>query len=128
MSGKIIKKIGFSSGIGAGIGIIISSVIIFLIAAVLSAMDIPAMMIAPATVFAIAGGSFFGGFVSSKICGEKGIVCGAFSGVIFFAVLLLAGTFFEGGNFGTGGIIKTAMIMISCMTGGIIGVNYIKRK
>ena len=128
MSDKIIRKIAVGSGIGAGTGMLFSSIIIILIAAVLAMANVPAMLIAPSTVLATAIGAFFGGFISAKICGEKGIICGAVSGVIFFMVLWIAGGIMGTGDFGTGMIIKALMIIGCGSFGGIIGVNYIGRK
>ena len=128
MSDKIIRKFATGSGIGAGIGMVISSIIIIMIAAVLAVANIPAMLIAPSTVFAIAVGSFCGGFASSRICGEKGMISGMISGIIFFLFLLATGGIIGIGDFGTGMIIKAIMVTCAGSLGGIIGVNYIKRK
>ena len=107
---------------------LVSAVIIIIIAAILAAANVPAMLIAPSTVFATAFGAFSGGFVSSRICGEKGIVSGAISGIIFFAVIWATGGIMGIGDFGTGMIIKAIMVIGTASFGGIIGVNYIKRK
>ena len=56
MSGKILKKIALSTGIGTGIGMLFSSFLIIIMALVLAVGDIPAMLISPATVFAVATG------------------------------------------------------------------------
>ena len=128
MSGKILKKIALSTGIGTGIGMLFSSLTIVLMALVLSVGDIPAMLIAPATVFAIAFGGFIGGFVSARLCGEKGLVCGMISGVIFVLFLWIFGTIFSSGEPGVGIVIKTLLLILAGSLGGIIGVNYIKRK
>ena len=128
MSGKIFKKIALSTGIGTGIGMIFSSLTIVIMALVLSVGDIPAMLIAPATVFAVAVGGFIGGFVSAKLCGEKGLLCGLISGVIFVLFLWIFGTIFGSGEPGIGIAIKILLLILAGSFGGIIGVNYIKRK
>ena len=67
-------------------------------------------------------------FASARFSEEKGFLCGAFSGVIFFIAAWISGAFFDSFGFGTAAIIKATMIIIAGSLGGIIGVNYIKRK
>ena len=128
MSGKVLKKMALSTGIGTGIGMLFSSLIIIIMALVLAVGDIPAMLIAPATVFAVTVGGFIGGFVSAKLCGEKGLICGTISGVIFVLLLWVFGTIFGSKEPGVGIAIKIILMILAGSFGGIIGVNYIKRK
>ena len=67
MSKKNVGKILLSSAIGTGIGIISASILIFLMAALLTVGDVPAIIISPITVFFLAIGSFAGGFSSAKL-------------------------------------------------------------
>lgn len=128
MSQKSLKKLVASILIGAGIGILSSAILIFLMAAALVIGDVPAFLLSPLTVVVLALGGFAGGFASSRLFGEKGFLCGAFSGIIFFIIAWIAGAFFESAGFGTAAAIKAVMIVISGSLGGIIGVNYGKRK
>ncbi|MBR2040759.1 MAG: TIGR04086 family membrane protein [Oscillospiraceae bacterium] len=128
MTGKQVKKIAISASVGSGIGILIAALFIFAMAAVLAIGDIPAMLISPATVVILAFGGFCGGFCSAGFSHEKGLFCGAFSGIIFFGIIWIFGGLSGTGAFGIGAAIKAAMIFISSSLGGIIGVNYIKRK
>ena len=127
MSGKIAKQIAISSSIGAGIGILASAVLIFIMAAILTIGDIPAMMISPVTSVLMAFGSFCGGFCGAKIAGEKGFICGMLTGLITFIVVCISGGII--GEFGIGmpAFIKGAMLVIASAFGGVIGVNYIKK-
>ena len=127
MSGENIKKIMISSAIGSGIGMVSTSILIFLMAAALTVGNIPAMMISPITVVFLAFGGFFGGFTSAKLSGEKGLFCGMISGFLYFIVAWIFGALFENFGFGIAAVIKAAMIIISASLGGIIGVNYIKK-
>ena len=90
MPKKSFKKYLMSIAIGTGIGMLSSSVLIFMMAAVLTIGNIPAVMISPATVFILAFGGFFGGFSSAKISGEKGILCGFISGTLFFMFIAVS--------------------------------------
>jgi putative membrane protein (TIGR04086 family) len=123
-----LNKYLLSIAVGTGIGMLSSAILIFLMAAILTVGNIPAVIISPATVFFLASGGLFGGFSSAKISGEKGIFCGAASGTVYFLLVWISGAFFEYSGFGTAALIKAIMIIISGSLGGIIGVNYIKRK
>ena len=128
MPQNFLKKFIISSAIGTGVGMISASVLIFLMAAALTVGDVPAMLISPVTVFFLAFGSFCGGFAAAKICGEKGFFCGAVSGILFFIIAWILGAVFEYSGFGISAVIKLAMMVIASSFGGIIGVNYVKRK
>lgn len=128
MSQKNLKKLAASVFIGAGIGILSLAILIFLMAAALVIGDIPAFLLSPLTVIILAFGGLTGGFAAARLFGEKGFLCGAFSGMVFFLTAWIAGAVFENFGFGTAAAIKAAMIIISGSLGGIIGVNYIKRK
>ena len=128
MPQNFLKKLTVSTAIGTGVGMVSTSVLIFLMAAALTVGDVPAMLISPVTVFFLAFGSFCGGFAAAKICGEKGFFCGAVSGILFFIIAWIFGAVFEYSGFGLSAIIKLAMMVIASSFGGIIGVNYIKRK
>ncbi len=127
MLNKDIKKLGVSSAVGAGSGIILASVLTLLLALVLTVGNIPAMLISPVTSIILALGSFCGGFIGVKISGKKGFFCGGVSGIIFFLTVWIIGGIFESAGFGTAAIIKAAMVIIAGALGGIIGVNYIKK-
>ena len=128
MPQNFLKKFVLSTAIGTGIGMLSSAIFIFLMAVAITAVDVPVVMLSPITVFFLAFGGFIGGFASAKLCGEKGIFCGAFSGTLFFAVAWLFGAVFETSGFGTAAIVKFIMIAVAGSLGGIVGVNYkIKR-
>jgi putative membrane protein (TIGR04086 family) len=128
MPQNFLKKFAVSTAIGTGVGMLSVAILIFLMAAALTIGDVPAMIISPVTVFFLAFGSFFGGFASAKLCGEKGFVCGALSGILFFIIVWIFGVFLENSGFGTAAIIKFVMMVVAGALGGIIGVNYIRRK
>ncbi|MBQ6877744.1 MAG: TIGR04086 family membrane protein [Oscillospiraceae bacterium] len=124
---KFFKKFILSTVFGTGIGILSSAILIFLMAAALTVGNIPVLLISPITVIFLAFGGFFAGFSSAKLSGEKGLLCGFVSGILFFAVAWICGAVFEKAGFGTSAAIKALMIIISGSLGGILGVNY-KRK
>lgn len=128
MSKKSFNKMFLSTGIGTGFGMLFFSVLVFIMALILAIGNIPAAIISPITVIFLAIGSFSGGFISAKIYGEKGILCGTISGIIFFIFILIFGALFEKSGFGTQAITKAVMVIVASALGGITGVNYIKRK
>ena len=128
MSEKKSIKLFIVSAIGAGIGIVCASLIILLMAAVLSVGNIPVMMIPPLSFAAIIFGAFAGGFASARIFGESGIVCGLVSGTIFFLVLWASGGIFGLGDYTASVVIKAAASLAAAMLGGVIGVNSYKIK
>ena len=128
MPQNFLKKFTVSAAVGTGVGMVSTSVLIFLMAAALTVGDVPAMMISPVTVFFLAFGSFCGGFAAAKICGEKGFFCGAVSGILFYMIAWILGAVFEYSGFGISAIVKLAMMVIASSLGGIFGVNNIKRK
>lgn len=128
MSEKSSVKLLAVSAIGAGAGAVCASIIILLMAAVLSAGNIPAMMIAPFSAAAGAIGAFAGGFFAAKLLGERGIVCGLISGIIFFLLLWASGGIFGLGGYSVSVLIKAAVSLAAAMLGGITGVNLSKIK
>lgn len=128
MPQKNTKKLIISVSAGTGIGIITCAMLVFLMSAALAVGNIPAMLISPVTVLFLAIGSFCGGFSSARLMEEKGIICGGISGLLFFIIVWVSGAVLDISGTGTAAIIKALMMIISSSLGGIIGVNYIKRK
>ena len=116
-------KLAKSSAIGAGIGMLLSAAVTFIMAAILSLGNIPAMIISPMAVFSLIFGGFCGGVASAKLSSQKGLLCGAVSGIIFFLVTWSLGGLFSIGDFGPAALIKAAHIILAGSFGGIIGVN-----
>ena len=128
MSEKNIKRYVLSSAIGAGIGMISASALIFMLAGVFGAVNIPSAVIPPMISAVLIFGGFCGGFSGARISGEKGILCGMLSGVIIFTAVWIIGGILSIGGFGIAAITKALMIALSGSIGGIIGVNYNKRR
>lgn len=116
-------KLAKSSAVGAGIGMLFSAAVTFIMAAILSIGNIPAIIIPPMAVFALIFGGFCGGVASARLLSQKGLLCGAVSGTIFFLVAWSLGGLFSIGDFGPGALIKAALIILAGAFGGIIGVN-----
>lgn len=111
-----------SSAIGTGIGAICSSVMLFLMAAILAIGNIPPALILPMAMATLAIGAFASGIIAAKLGKSKGIICGAVSGIIFFVLVWIRGAI-VGSTFGIELIIKAVIIILSSALGGIIGIN-----
>lgn len=122
MSNLNVKKLMISSAIGTGIGAVCSSVMLFLMAAILAIGNIPPAVILPMATATLAIGAFASGIIAAKLGKSKGIICGAFSGIIFFILVWISGAI-VGSTLGIELIIKAVIIILSSALGGIIGIN-----
>lgn len=116
---KMIK----SSAIGACGGIVFSSLLIFVMAGILSIGHIPSAVIEPMVLVALAVGGILGGFLSGKTAKEKGFFCGMLSGILFFLVVWCCGGILGIGDFSMKAVLKSAILILAGILGGIIGVN-----
>ena len=56
-------------------------------ALVLTLQDIPQGIILPLAIGAMGVGTFLGGYVSARIVGQKGLLCGFLTGLLYYLVL-----------------------------------------
>ena len=111
------------TGISAGLGILLTICIFLLLSLVMSARDIPHSAVGPLAVTAVAAGSLFAGYLSSKLLGEKGLLAGAAAGGMIFILVLLsslvAGSFYLGFQ----AALRLVTILLAAVVGGVAGVN-----
>ena len=112
-----------SAGIGAGIGIVTTILLLILLSAVMLLRDIPHAMIEPLAVSAAAIGSMIGGFAASKLLGEKGLAAGLCSGIVVFFPIVFYSLFTGSFGFGSSALLKLATILLAASSGGVMGVN-----
>ena len=123
----MVKKLLRPVIVGAVIGALCCTAILLLMAAVMAAQDIPRSAVTPMAIVAAAVGAFIGGFVSARIAKERGLLFGAASGLLLYALVAITGLIFLKEVRGIYLLIKAA-VMIGCgAVGGIIGVNLRKR-
>ena len=77
--------------IGTALGVLGASFILVLFSLLLSLRDVPQMAIGVMAAAAIGAGALLGGYSSAKLSGERGLLVGFFSGLLFFLLLMLAG-------------------------------------
>lgn len=112
-----------SSAIGAGIGTLCATVLIFAMAAVLAIGNIPTALIIPLVTAALAFGGFAAGIAAAKLSKSRGLVCGAIAGALFFLLVWASGGIIGEAAFGAITAIKAGIMILAAAFGGIIGVN-----
>lgn len=101
---------------------------LLLLAALLTAQDIPQVAIMPLALVAATVGAFVGGFVSGRLCGQNGWLIGAAAGLGLFLLLVIAGAFSMFSNSETSGMwLKLAIMPVTGAVGGIVAVNVRKK-
>ena len=136
MSGKqrANGKDGTSANLASGIavGSAVGAVLYFLLIAAYAFVSLKtgvnAATYMPAGVFMGALSGMTGGFVAAKFIRQKGIVCGASSGMIA-SVLCSSVIFFMNGNkAGTGLFILIAAMLLGGAAGGVAAMNLHDKK
>ena len=112
-----------SAGIGAGAGILSIILILILLSGFMTIRDIPHGVIEPLAVTAAALGGLTGGFVASRLHGEKGLAAGLCSGIVIFFPVALYSLFTGSFGFGSLAVLKLVTILLAASSGGVMGVN-----
>jgi putative membrane protein (TIGR04086 family) len=73
-------------------------------------------------------GTFFGGFIAGKINKSKGYMIGALNGLICFIILTIISFVFNKNSMTTISLIKLITFVLSSLIGGILGVNFNKKR
>lgn len=108
---------------GALAGVAVCLLLLLLMAAVLAAGDIPKPAVTPLAVSAAVAGAAVGGFVSARLRGENGLVCGALCGLILFLAVMAAGFSLLRQVRGGYALLKLALMLAAGAAGGVIGVG-----
>ena len=117
------KRMLRPAAVGVVCGAVICAVILALMALVVSVRTVPQSALDPVAVFALSVGAFASGFTCARIIRKNGLWCGFFTGVVFALVALLCGLAVPGNTWGLGALIKVAIMLLSSMLGGVLGVN-----
>lgn len=112
-------------------GIIISffATLIFIIlsAFAISLADVSEGVMQVISVLSVAFGAFIGGFFTSKLKREKGLVTGAVIGFLLFVLITIFSMIVSGASMTIFTALKFVASVVSASLGGVIGVNF-KRK
>lgn len=109
--------------IGTAFGVLGASLMLVLFSLLLSLRDVPQMAIGVMATAAIGVGALLGGYSSAKLAGERGLLVGFFSGLLFFVLLLLAGLLLFGGELGPSAVLKFLAAAVCASLGGFLGVR-----
>jgi putative membrane protein (TIGR04086 family) len=115
------------AAVGVVAGAVICAALLALMSLLLSLRSVPQSMLEPMAVFAMCVGAFTAGGMSARIVHKNGLGCGLFTGLIFSAVLLVCGFAVPGSQMGAGAFLKTAIVLMCSMLGGVLGVNSRKK-
>lgn len=109
--------------IGMLLAVLIGTGCLLLSALLMTFLDISQGMTTALSVISAALGAFLGGMCAAKLSGSGGWLMGAFCGVALFMLVLLTGlTMHRSIDIGFL-FVKLAALLLSGMTGGMIGVN-----
>ncbi len=108
---------------GTILGIISSTVLIFIFAFILTICDLGEAAAFPCSSVSMGLGGFIGAFYSAKKIGEKGYVCGLLIAIIMLVISTIVSMFLNGFNFTEKTLLRALIVVIMSMLGGIIGIN-----
>lgn len=114
--------------IGAGVGVLVCTVILLIMAAVMTAVIVPAAVVTPLALAAAALGAFAGGLVAARLSRERGLLYGAGSGLLLFLLVTAAGFALLPETRGALLPLKAALLIGGGALGGVLGVNLRRRR
>lgn len=112
-----------SIGIGVLISILTGLVFIAVFAFIMTAGDLPKSAAAPLSSVAFGIGCFFGGKYTAAKVGVNGYIYGAANGGIVLLAVTVCGMIVTGAQFSYVTLLRAAIVMLSAMIGGVLGVN-----
>ena len=123
-----IRRLVVSTLIGAVVGVLACTVILLIMAAILSAVTVPAAVITPLSLAAAALGAFVGGLVAARLSRERGLLYGAGSGLLLFLLVMAAGFALFPDTRGALLWLKLLLLVGGGALGGVLGVNLKRRR
>lgn len=109
--------------LSTAIGLLCTSVLLMIFAFVLTLQDLPQGAILPIAIFAMAVGTFLSGYLSARIVGKKGLMCGFLSGLFCYLILAIVSLSVMHFTLDAAQGIKLAVALVTSCFGGIVGVN-----
>ena len=108
---------------GTAIGLLGTTIILTGFALLLTLQDIPQGAILPLAIGAVGIGTFLGGYVCARIAGEKGLVYGFLSGLLYYLILTALSLAIMHFSLDASQAVKFGIALAASCVGGIIGVN-----
>ena len=106
---------------------ILSIVMLMIFSLVMTLNDLPTGVVQLFACISIGIGALAGGFMSSRLYRNNGLILGVITGLMFFAILLITGVITHQVGFNAYLLIKFALTLVCGGAGGITGVN-LRRK
>jgi putative membrane protein (TIGR04086 family) len=113
---------------GLAAAFIVSIAALAAFAAVRASNDVPATAEMPFGCISMGLGALVGGFVTGRAAKKRGLALGAVCGILFFAVLTLAGLFMHQTDLGVYFAAKALITVISGAAGGAAGINTSRKR
>ena len=108
---------------GTGIGGVLCILFLLLMAAVMTALDMPASAVTPLAITAGAAGALFGGAVAGWLGKMQGWLSGALTGALLFVLVAIAGSAFSLESGWSHQLLKAVIFLLCGAVGGVVGVN-----
>lgn len=121
---KLIRTIAVSSIIG----LIISILALFLLAILMTKIDMPQAIINAISLVGLCIGAFFAGIIAGRINRKDGILMGLLCGGTMFAFLAIIGIALLNSDVSMTLVIKLCAIVVSSIFGSVMGVNFKRRR
>ncbi|NMB30788.1 MAG: TIGR04086 family membrane protein [Clostridiales bacterium] len=121
---KLIKTIAFSSIIG----IVISIFVLFLLAILMTKIDMPPVVISAISLVGLCIGALFAGIIAGRINRKDGILIGLICGGTVFAILAFIGIALMNSDVTMTLVVKLCAIVASSILGSVVGVNLKRRR
>lgn len=121
---KLIKTIAVSSIIG----LVISIFVLFLLAILMTKIDMPPAVISVISLIGLCVGAFFAGIIAGRINRKDGLLIGLLCGVTVMAILALIGITLLNSDVSMTLVIKLCVAVASSILGSVIGVNLKRRR
>lgn len=109
--------------VSVAIGLIVSAVLLFLAAALMTIKDLPEGAVSPIAVSTLGVGTLVSGFLAAKRTGKNGLMMGAACGFVVFLLALMAGLSIFGKVQSGFTLFKFAVSVLCGAIGGVLGVG-----
>ena len=104
-------------------GVVTAVAVLLLCALMVSCFSLPTGVIRFMAILTVGAGGLAGGYGAARIFQKKGLLIGAAVGVILALILTVAGVLFTREAPAMQSLTKFAILIVSAMIGGILGVN-----
>lgn len=109
--------------VGTVAGVVTAVAVMLLCALAVSCFSLPTAAMRAMAILTVAAGGFAGGYGAARTFRKKGLLIGVTVGVLLALILTVAGVLFTKEAPAMQSLSKFAILIVSAMIGGILGVN-----